>query len=333
MPKKKVYMTRPYHPEAREALEEHFDVEVCDSHRGPSTQDLLEIIPNFDGVFAEGVDIIGEEIFSAASRLKVVANRGVGTDNLDIPAATRHGVFLSNTPGILQESCADMTFALILAAARRIAYSDRAIREGKWEYWDQTPYLGTDVYGKTLGIVGLGGIGQRVAKRASGFEMRVVYFSRTRKLNLEKEMALEWAPNLDSLLAQSDYLSLHMPLTPDTQGLIGERELRLMKPEAFLINTSRGRTVNSSALYKALHNHWISGAALDVTDPEPLLMDDSLLSLPNLVITPHIASSSTETFRAMARMAIHNITAALTGGPMPSCINPDAIQNQTGSDR
>ncbi len=309
-------------------LEEHFDVETWSDHMGPSAQDLPQIIPNFEGVFTEGVDIIGEEIFGAAERLKVVANRGVGTDNLDIPAATRHGVLLSNTPGILQESCADMTFALILDVGRRVTFSDRAIRQGKWKYYDQTPYHGTDVHGKVLGIVGLGGIGQRVAKRAAGFDMRVVYFSRTRKPDVEAEMGLRWSPSLDDLLSQSDYLSLHMPLTPETQGLIGERELRLMKPEAFLINTSRGRTVDSRALHEALSKGWIAGAALDVTDPEPIPEDDPLLSLPNLVITPHIASASADTFKAMGRMAVQNIIAALTGQPMPSCINPEASKNR-----
>ena len=221
-----------------------------------------------------------------------------------------------------------MTFALILAIARRVPFGDREIRAGKWVYFDQTPYLGTNVFGKTLGIVGLGGIGTQVARRASGFDMRVIYHSRTRKQELEKQLGVEWVPNVQAVLKESDFVSLHMPLTPDTQGMIGKAELEQMKPDAFLINTTRGKTVDPKALYDALVAAEIAGAALDVTDPEPIPADDPLLTLPNVIITPHVASSSKETFRAMARMAVDNIVAALSGQPMPSCLNPEALENR-----
>ena len=328
MAKQKVFMTRPYHPEARAFLEEHFEVETWDRHLGPTKAEVLARVPGVHALFTEGVDVVDEDVLDAAPDLQVVGNRAVGTDNLDIPAATKRGILLTNTPGILQDACADMTFALILAVGRRVAFGDREIRAGKWQYFDQTPYLGTNVYGKTLGIIGLGGIGQRVARRAAGFNMRVIYSSRTRKPDLEAELGVGWAPDLGTVLRESDFVSLHMPLTPETQGLIGESELMLMRPGAFLINTSRGKTVDPRALYEALAGGAIAGAALDVTDPEPIPIDDPLLTLPNVVITPHVASSSAETFKAMARMAAENIIAGLKGQPMPSCINPEALDNR-----
>ena len=222
-----------------------------------------------------------------ASRLKVIGNRAVGTDNVDIPAATRNGILLTNTPGILQDACADMTFALLLSAARQVTRSDRAIRAGEWTVFDQTPYLGLDAYNKTLGIFGFGGIGQKVAKRAAGFDMRVIYYSRTRRPDAE---ARTWVQNgqgdLETLLRESDYLSLHCPLTDETRGLMGEAEFAMMKPSAVLVNMARGPVVQQKALYEALAADVIAGAAIDVSDPEPIPFDDPLLTLDNLVITP-----------------------------------------------
>lgn len=321
-------MTRPYHPEARALLERSCDVDVWDKHLGPTKAELIGRIGGVHALFTEGVDTIDGEVYDSAPLLQIVANRAVGADNLDIPGATERGILLTNTPGILQGACADMTFALILAVARRVPFGDREVRAGRWVYFDQTPYLGANVFGKTLGIVGLGGIGAQVARRASGFDMRVVYHSRTRKPDLEKRLGVEWASELPTLLEESDFVSLHMPLTPETEGMIGGAELERMKPGAFLINTTRGRTVDPRALYAALAAGKIAGAALDVTDPEPIPVDDPLLTLANVVVTPHVASSSKETFRAMARMAVDNIVAALSGRPMPSCLNPEALGNR-----
>lgn len=328
MTRQKIFMTRPYHPEARKLLESHYEVNVWEEHLGPTKGELIQRIGDVHALFTEGVDTIDEEIYDAAPSLEVIGNRAVGTDNLDFPGATERGILLTNTPGILQNACADMTFALILGIARRVSFGDREIRAGKWRYFDQTPYLGTNVFGKTLGIVGLGGIGTQVARRASGFDMRVIYQSRTRKPELEKALGVEWAPDLRTVLRESDFVSLHMPLTPDTERMVGRSELNQMKPEAFLINTTRGRTVDPTALYDCLVAGKIAGAALDVTDPEPIPVDDPLLTLPNVIITPHVASSSKETFRAMAEMAVKNIIAALNGLPMPSCLNPEAIKNR-----
>ena len=329
MARPKVFMTRPYHPEAAALLERHFDVEAWEQGDvSPPKPMLMERAADCDAFFTESYDRLDGDVFGAAKALKVVGQRSVGTDNLDIRAATNRGILLGNTPGVLHESCADLTFALMLDVARRIAYSDREVRAGRWTVLTQTPYIGTDVHGQTLGIVGLGLIGQAVARRARGFDMRVVYHSRTRKPDAEAQHGLEWLGDLPSLLRESDFVSLHMPLTSETEGLIGDAELGQMKREAFLINTTRGRTVDLKALYRALVDGTIAGAGLDVTDPEPIPSDHPLLSLPNLVITPHIASASSATFKTMARMAAENIIAALMGQPMASCINPEALDNR-----
>ena len=328
MATQKIFVSRPYHPEAVDLLSQDYEVEVWPQKTSPPREFLIEKASECHGMLMESYDTMDGEVFRTAGPLGVVSNRAVGTDNLDIPEATARGILLGNTPGVLQQSCADMAFALMLDVARRVAYSDREVRAGRWTMLDQTPYLGTDVHGKTLGIVGLGGIGEAVARRAQGFDMDVVYFSRTRKPELEQLLGLRWAAGLPELLGQSDFVSLHMPLTDDTRGLIGGAELGLMKTDAFLINTSRGATVDPRALYDALSSGEIAGAALDVTDPEPIPADDPLLSLPNVVITAHIASASTATFRTMALMAAQNIIAALNGQPMPSCINPEASKNR-----
>ena len=263
-----------------------------------------------------------------ASRLKIIADRSVGTDNVDIPAATRNGVLLTNTPGILQDACADMTFALLLSFARQVTRSDRDIRAGKWTVFDQTPWLGLDAYNKTLGIFGFGGIGQKVARRAAGFDMRVIYYSRSRKPEAEEELGVEWAGDMDTLLSESDYVSLHCPLTDETRGVIGEAEFAKMKSSAVLINMARGAVVQQQALYEALASNEIAGAAIDVCDPEPIAMDDPLLTLDNLVMTPHIGSASAATFAAMGMMAATSIVAALSGEPVKNMVNPEALANR-----
>lgn len=328
MPKAKVFMTRSYHPEATALLREHFDVEVWPENATPPKSVREQKVAECDAIFTESYDAFDAEILQSAGAIKVISNRAVGTDNLAIPEATKRGILLGNTPGVLQDSCADFAFALLLDVARRVSYTERVVREGRWVRLEQTPYLGTDVHGKTLGIVGLGGIGTRVARRARGFDMTIIYFSRTRKPDVEEELGVRWMPDLDSVLREADYVSLHMPLTPETERLIGKAQLQQMKPEAFLINTTRGRTVDQKALYDALADGTIAGAGLDVADPEPIPQGEPLLSLPNVVITPHIASASTATFKRMARMAAENIIAALTGQPMPSCVNPEALANR-----
>ena len=328
MSKPKVWLMRNYHdPKIEAFLSEHCDVIVRQSNVTPPHEEVVRMAAECDAFLPEGIDPIDAEVLDNASRLKIIADRSVGTDNVDIPAATRNGVLLTNTPGILQDACADMTFALLLSFARQVTRSDRDIRAGKWTVFDQTPWLGLDAYNKTLGIFGFGGIGQKVAKRAAGFDMRVIYYSRTRKPEAEEELGAEWAGDMDTLLRESDYLCLHCPLTDETRGAIGEAEFAKMKPGAVLVNMARGAVVQQKALYQALAANAIAGAAIDVCDPEPMPLDDPLLTLDNLVITPHIGSASAATFTAMGMMAATSIVAALTGEPVKNMVNPEAMAN------
>ena len=323
---KKVFITRSHIiPEAIAYLDGIYDIEVWQQNEPPPRALMLEKAQECDALLTEVTDIIDAELLDQAANLKVVANRAVGLDNIDIPAATRNGILIGNTPGVLHESCADFTFGLMLSLARNIAYGERRIRAQEWTVFDQIPYLGTDVHGATLGIIGMGLIGTAVARRAKAFDMRIIYNSRTRKPEVEEELGAEWRADMDAVLSQSDFVSLHMPLTPDTEYMIAKRELELMQPTAFLINTTRGRTVNPRDLYDALSSRSIAGAAIDVTDPEPIPFDDPLLSLDNLLVTPHIASASRQTVRRMGQMSADNIIAALNGDVMPSCVNPEAL--------
>jgi glyoxylate reductase len=247
----------------------------------------------------------------------------VGYDNVDVPAATARGVPVTNTPGVLTETTADLAWALLMSAARRVVESDRFTREGRWKTWSPMLLLGQDVHHATLGIVGLGRIGAEVAKRGRGFDMRLLYASRTRKPELERQLGLEHVP-LDDLLRQSDFVSLHTPLTEETRGLIGEHALALMKPTAILINTARGPIVDQRALTEALIARRIGGAALDVFEEEPIPVEDPLLSLKNVVVLPHIGSATTATRGKMARIAAENLLAALAGTRPPNLINPEA---------
>ena len=326
MSRNTVFVTRRRVPEAVALLEQHFDVEVWEGATPPPKSLLIQKATECQGILTEIDDIVDKEVLRAAKTLMVVSNRAVGMDNVDVEEATLCGIVAGNTPGVLHESCADFVFALILAAARRVAFADRRVQAREWKVFDQMPYLGTDVHGATLGIVGLGQIGQAVARRARGFDMRVMYFSRTRRPECEEMYAVQWMPELPALLRESDFVSIHVPLTAETYHLIGEPQLSQMKPGAFLINTSRGGTVDSKALCVALTRGTLAGAALDVTEPEPIPPDDPLLSMPNVVITPHISSASSATVRAMGLMAARNVIAALTGQAMPSCVNPQALE-------
>ncbi len=258
------------------------------------------------------VDRVAPDLLAANPGLRIVANMAVGYDNIDPAAAADLGVWVTNTPGVLAETTADHAFALLMAAARHIALSDRDTRAGGWRTWSPTAFLGNDIHGATLGIVGLGEIGAAMARRATGFGMRLLHTSRTRKPDLERDLGIERVP-LDDLLARADFVSLHTPLTPETRGLIGAPELARMKPTAILVNTARGGVVDDAALVEALRAGRIAGAGLDVTEPEPLPLDNPLYSFPNVVITPHIASASHATRARMAEMAAENIIAVLAG--------------------
>ena len=326
MAEQKIFVTRIIVPDAITKLEENFEVEVWQEPTPPPKALLLQKVKECDGFMIESNDMMDDEVFSAADRLKVVSTRAIGIDNIDLASATRNGVIVGNTPGILHESCADFTMGLILSLARQVTRSNRKVIAGEWKIFDQTPYLGTDVYGKTLGLIGLGLIGTAVAKRAKAFDMNILYHSRTRKPDIEDMYGVQWTADLDGLLSSSDYVSIHVPLGPETQGLIGREEIKKMNNDAFLINTSRGGTVDPDALRESLAAGEIAGAALDVTLPEPILPDDPLVHMENVIVTPHIASASAATLRRMGLMSADNIISYLKGKPMPACLNPEAAK-------
>ncbi|MBI50296.1 MAG: D-glycerate dehydrogenase [Dehalococcoidia bacterium] len=328
MSSEKIYVTRIIVPDAIEKLKENFDVvEVWPEPTPPPKDLILQKVTECDGMMIESNDIMDAEVFEAATKLKVVGTRAIGIDNIDVAAATKNGVAIGNTPGILHESCADFTMGLILSLARQVTRSNRKVISGEWKIFDQTPYLGTDVYGKTLGLIGLGLIGTAVAKRATGFDMKIKYYSRTRKEEDEEKYGLQWTPDINDLLSTSDYVSIHIPLGPETTNFIGSEQLKMMKKDSFLINTSRGGTVDPDALRDCLGKGGIAGAALDVTSPEPIAPDDPLVHMDNVIITPHIASASAATLRRMGLMAADNVINFLKGEEMPACLNPEVINS------
>ena len=319
----RVFVTRQFFPEALEVLTGAADTEVWPDDEPPTPEQLLEKAGEADGILTNIMDRIDADVFQAAHRLKVVSQLGVGVDNIDVAEATRRGVLVGNTPGVLAKATADIAFGLLMSAARRISEGDRWLRAGNWKMqYHPMVWLGAEIHGATLGIVGMGQIGVEMAKRARGFDLRVIYYSRTRKLELESELGMEYFEPSD-LLSTADFVTLHIPLTQETRHFIGERELRLMKPTAILINAARGAVVDSRALYTALKEGWISGAALDVTDPEPILPDDPLLTLDNLVITPHIGSASIDSRRRTCLLAARNVVAGIQGRRLEACANPE----------
>ncbi len=320
----RVFVTRQPPGDAIDRLREHADVEVWADEEPPSPDDLRQLARDRDGLLTMLTDRIDGDLLDAAQTVRIVSNMAVGYDNIDVPAATARGVVVTNTPGVLTETVADLTFALILAAARRVAEGDRVVRDGGWRTWHPSFMLGRDVHGATLGIVGLGDIGRAVARRARGFDMRVLYTSRRRHPDVEADLGVEWRA-LDDLLRASDFVSLHLALTPETRGYIGVRELSLMKPTAFLVNTARGGVVDQPALVEALARRQIAGAALDVAAVEPVPAGDALLALDNVVITPHVGSATVETRSRMADLAVDNLIAFFSGERPPFVVNLEAL--------
>jgi glyoxylate reductase len=281
---------------------------------------LLEMIGDKEGLLCSITDRIDQELLAHAPALKVIANYGVGFEHIDLAGATARGLAVTNTPGVLTEATADLALALILATARRLVEGDRRIREGKFQYWAPFLFLGQEVSGKTLGIIGLGRIGRAVAKRAAGFGLKIIYHSRTRlEPAAEQELQVSYA-SLETLLREADFVTLHVPLTPQTRHLIGRRELELMKPSAYLINTSRGPVVDEAELVAALRQGQMRGAGLDVYEREPEL-SPWLADLENVVLLPHVGSATVETRTRMAVMAVENLLAGLRGDPPPNCLN------------
>jgi glyoxylate reductase len=274
-----------------------------------------------DGIVCLLTDPIDAHLIDAAQSLRVISNVAVGYDNIDVAAATVRGIPVGNTPGILTETTADLAFALILAAARRVTEAERFLRDGKWRTWDPNLLLGYDVHGATLGIVGYGKIGRAVARRAAGFGMRVIFTSRSDPPRAGGDPPSERV-DLETLLRESDFVSLHVPLTPETRHLIGENELRAMKRSAVLVNTARGGIIDQAALVRALEAGWIAAAGLDVMEVEPIPAGDALLRAPNVVLLPHIGSASHRTRERMAAVAVENCLAGLRGEKLVYCVDP-----------
>ncbi|MFL5800727.1 MAG: 2-hydroxyacid dehydrogenase [Roseiflexaceae bacterium] len=322
----RVYVTRRLPQPALDLLNRHVRAIVWPGELPPPRAVLLKEVAVADGLLALPADYVDKTLLDMAVHLRVVSNFAVEHDNIDIAAATRCGILVTNTPYVLTESVADFTIALMLAAARRVIESDQFVRAGRWRSWGPETLLGRDLYSATLGIIGLGQVGQAVARRAGGFGMRILYYTPRRELDAGHAGAPAYAP-LDQLLAESDIVSLHCPLNDETFHLIDRDALNTMKPDAILVNTARGPLVDTRALVEVLRQRPIV-AALDVTDPEPLPADHPLLALPNAIVTPHVASASVTTRTRMALMAAEALLAALRGDRPRYLVNPEAWQER-----
>jgi lactate dehydrogenase-like 2-hydroxyacid dehydrogenase len=319
-----VFVTRVIPDEGLQPVRDACDLDLWRDELPPPRDELLRRAAGKAGLLTLLTDRVDAELLDAAGpQLKVVSNYAVGFDNLDIPELTRRGIPAGNTPGVLTETTADLAFALMMAAARRVDEGSRYVRAGRWKTWGPMLLMGVDLHGATLGIVGFGRIGREMAKRASGFGMRVLYHD-VHPATPDEERALNARQvEMDELLASSDLVTLHTNLTDETRHLINAAALSRMKSSAVLVNTSRGPVVDQAALYEALRDGQIFAAALDVTDPEPMAPDDPLLTLENCLVVPHIASASRVTRGKMAAIAAANLLAGLRGEPLPSCVNPE----------
>jgi glyoxylate reductase len=321
----KLFSTHVLFDEPRRRLAERFDVEYWTGNERPARPEVLKRVAGKDALICLLTEKVDRELLDVAGpNLRIVANVAVGYDNIDVPACTERNVAVTNTPGVLDETTADFTWALLMGVARRLVEADRLARSGAWLQWNLDQLCGTDVWGKTLGIIGFGRIGRAVARRAAGFRMRVIYFSTTRApAEVERELNAEYLPR-DQVLAEADFLSLHVPLRADTRGLIGPAELAKMKRTAFLINTTRGPVVQEAALVAALEQGVIAGAALDVFEREPLISDG--LRRDNVVLAPHLGSASVETRTRMAMIAVENAIAFFSGKRPPTILNPEVLR-------
>jgi glyoxylate reductase len=324
--RRKVFVTRAIDRAALERLRAAAAVRVWGGEMPPPASALRAALANADGLLSMVTDRIDARTIVGAPRLRVISNLAVGVDNIDLDAATRAGIAVGHTPGVLTEATADLAFGLLMATARRIAEADRHVRAGKWRTWGPMTMLGRDVHSSTLGLIGFGAIGNAMARRAMGFAMRVLYLNHpsSKRASARNEARLAGAVgvSLPRLLAESDYVSIHVPLTPKTRHMIGAREFARMKPGAILINTARGAVVDQAAMLAALKSGHLGGAGLDVTDPEPVASRDPILRLDNVVITPHIGSASIAARASMAAMAVDHILAVFSGRVPRWCANP-----------
>jgi glyoxylate reductase len=322
--KPKAFATRALFPEARAVLDAHFDADYWTQPGGIPRSELLKRAADCQALVCVITERVDEELLAAAPKLRIVATVSVGYDHIDVAACTRRKVLVTNTPGVLDDTTADLAWALLMAVARRIVEGDAWVRSGTWSGWDLDQLVGGDVHAKTLGIVGFGRIGRRMARRALGFDMRVLYASRNRApAEVENELRAEFAP-VDRLLAESDFVSLHVPLFPETRHLISKASFASMKRTAYLVNTTRGPVVDEAALVEALQTKQIAGAALDVYEHEPKV-HPGLPPLKNVVLAPHIGSASVETRTKMALMAAENVVALFERRRPPNALNPEAL--------
>ncbi len=327
MTKPRIFITRVIPEKGLEMVRREVDVEVWPEPLPPPYETLLQKVRGLDGLLCLLTDRIDANLIDAIGpQARVISQMAVGFDNIDVAAATARGIPIGNTPGVLTDTTADFAFALLMAAARRVVEGDKFTRAGKWKTWGPIDFLGPDITGATLGIIGFGRIGQGMAKRAQGFGMQILYNSRARNLEAERKYGAQYA-DLNTLLRESDFVSLHTTLSPETQHLMNEERFKRMKPSAILINTARGSVVDPAALYRALSSGVIAYAALDVTEPEPIHSGDPLLTLDNIIIAPHIASASYQTRTRMATMAAENMMAGLKGERLPHCVNPQVYED------
>lgn len=324
MPRPRVFVARKLPGNVLGALEDQVQLTVWPEPFPPPKEALAAHAAESEGLLTLITDRVDRELLEKAHRLRVVSNMGVGYDNIDVAACTERRIPVGNTPGVLTDATADLTFALLLAAARRLPESIAFVHSGMWKTWDPNLLLGQEVFGATLGIIGMGKIGQAVARRAVGFQMRILYCGAPRE-QIERETGARRVER-EAVLRESDFVSLHVPLSAKTRHLIGRSELALMKPSAVLLNTSRGPVVDQSALAEALRSGRPGAAALDVTDPEPISMDDPLLRMPNALIVPHIGSGTLQTRTRMAQMAVENLLAGLWAKRLPNCVNPQVYE-------
>ncbi|ADU29614.1 2-hydroxyacid dehydrogenase [Evansella cellulosilytica] len=326
--KPKIFVTRKLRDEVVSKLRDQCEVFMWEEEDIPVPREvLLKEIEDVDGLYCLLTETIDKELLNKGKNLKVVSNMAVGFNNIDVNYATELGVAVTNTPGVLTETTADFTFSLLMTTARRIVEAEAFLKEGTWRTWSPMLLTGQDIYGSTLGIIGLGRIGEALARRAVGFNMKVIYANPKRRSDLDEELGLEHV-ELEILLKSADFVSLLTPYTPETENLISYDEINLMKENAILINTSRGGIVNEEALFDALKQKKIWGAGLDVFQQEPVSLDHPLLSLPNVVATPHIASASINTRLKMAHLAAENLIEVLNNNNPKHLVNPEYTNNR-----
>ncbi len=329
MTKPRLFITREIFQDVIEKLKQYYDVEVWDRFQPPPYEVLLEKAKEVDALTPLLTDRIDCNLLSQAKNLRIVAQLAVGYDNIDVECATRLGIYVTNTPGVLTEATAELTWALILSVARRIVEADHYVRWGEWYRtktgWHPLMMLGVELKGKTLGIIGLGRIGRRVAEIGKAFGMRIIYYDRHRDENVEKTLGVEYR-SLDEVLSESDIVTIHVPLTKETYHMINEERLKKMKRTAILINTARGAVIDTNALVKALREGWIAGAGLDVFEEEPLPPNHPLTAFKNVVLLPHIGSATTEARHAMAELVAENLIAFYHGREPPTLVNKDVVK-------